>query len=122
MKKTAPPTNQGGAADRAGGATRRRRAGGGWHVSSRPTIWSQQLRANPSTIGRSVKAGQNQHGALGAVGTLVSGHTGAPCWSMSAASYGESTHNTVYYGLSYCLWTVHLSSPAVPRPVLRDCL
>ena len=53
MKQHAPPTSQGGAAPLAGGATRRRRAGGGWHVSSRPTIWSQQLRANPSTIGRS---------------------------------------------------------------------
>jgi Ca2+-binding EF-hand superfamily protein len=82
-----PPTSAGGAASAAGGATRRRRAGGGWHVSSRPTIWSKLLRANPSKIGRSVKSSQNQMGSLGAVGTMVSGHTNAPCWSLAAASY-----------------------------------
>eukprot|EP01043_Picozoa_sp_COSAG02_P039484 COSAG02_NODE_3121_length_7326_cov_29.940501_5_plen_1210_part_00 len=80
------PTKAGGAANAAGGATRRRRAGGGWHVSSRPTIWSKMLSAHPAKIGRSVKSSQNQAG-LGAVGTMVSGHTSAPCWSLAAAAY-----------------------------------
>ena len=88
LSKTAVarPTSAGGAAKAAGGATRRRRAGGGWHVSSRPTVWSKMLSANPAKIGRSVKSSHNQ-GGLGAVGTMVSGRTSAPCWSLAAASY-----------------------------------
>lgn len=79
------PTRAGGAASVAG-ATRRRRAGGGWHVSSKPTIWSKMLSAHPAKIGRSVKSSQNQAG-LGAVGTMVSGNTAAPYWSLAAAAY-----------------------------------